>query len=124
MGADQKHKKIVWIGSSRKDMMALPRAVQRTFGYGLYLAQLGDKPPDAKPLKGFHGAGVIEIIENYRGDAFRAVYTVRFATKIYVLHVFQKKAKRGIETPKNVINLIKDRLKQAESHFSGKSKDS
>ena len=111
------------MGSSLKDMMAVPRAVQRTFGYGLYLAQLGDKSPDAKPLKGFHGASILEIIEDYRGDTYRAVYTVRFTTKVYVLHVFPKKAKHGIETPKHVIDLIKNRFKQAEIHFAGKHKD-
>ena len=104
-------KELIWIGSSRKDMMSVPRAVQRIFGYGLYLAQLGDKSPEAKPLKGFHGASILEIIEDYRGDTYRAVYTVRFTTKVYVLHVFQKKAKRRIETPKHVIDLIKDRFK-------------
>ena len=91
MAVDQKHKELIWIGSSRKDMMALPRAVQRTFGYGLYLAQLGDKPPDAKPLKGFHGAGVIEIIENYRGDAFRAVYTATLRHQNLRIARFSKK---------------------------------
>lgn len=123
MNSGQLLKELIWIGSSRKDMMAVPRAVQRTFGYGLYLAQLGDKSPDAKPLKGFHGASILEIIEDYRGDTYRAVYTVRFTTKVYVLHVFQKKAKRGIETPKHVIDLIRDRFKQAEIHFASKSKD-
>jgi phage-related protein len=116
-------KELIWIGSSRKDMMSVPRAVQRIFGYGLYLAQLGDKSPEAKPLKGFHGASILEIIEDYRGDTYRAVYTVRFTTKVYVLHVFQKKAKRRIETPKHVIDLIKDRFKQAEIHFVSKHKD-
>jgi len=123
MNSDQLPKELIWIGSSRKDMMAVPRAVQRTFGYGFYLAQSGDKSPDAKPLKGFHGASILEIIEDYRGDTYRAFYTVRFTTKVYVLHVFQKKAKRGIETPKHVIDLIRDRFKQAEIHFAGKHKD-
>ncbi|MFY9707018.1 MAG: type II toxin-antitoxin system RelE/ParE family toxin, partial [Desulfobacterales bacterium] len=67
-------------------MMSVPRAVQRIFGYGLYLAQLGDKSPEAKPLKGFHGASILEIIVDYRGDTYRVVYTVRFTTKVYVLH--------------------------------------
>ena len=123
MKSDQSPKELIWIGSSRKDMMSVPRAVQRIFGYGLFLAQLGDKSPEAKPLKGFHGASILEIIEDYRGDTYRAVYTVRFTTKVYVLHVFQKKAKRRIETPKHVIDLIKNRFKQAEIHFAGKSKD-
>lgn len=113
-------KELEWIGSSRKDMSALPRSVQRIFGYGLYLAQLGEKPPEAKPLKGFGGAGVLELVEDYRGDTYRAVYTVRFAAKVYVLHVFQKKAKKGIATPKHEIELIRSRLKQAENLYSGK----
>lgn len=120
MYEDDNLKELVWIGSSRKDMMDLPRAVQRTFGYGLYLAQLGDKPPDAKPLKGFGGAGVLELVEDHKGDTYRTVYTVRFATKVYVLHVFQKKAKRGIATPKREIDLIRDRLKVAYKLYSAK----
>lgn len=116
-------KELIWIGSSRKDLMACPRNVQRTFGYGLYLAQLGEKPPDAKPLRGFHSANTLEIIENYKGDTYRAVYTVRFSNKIYVLHVFQKKSKRKIATPKNIIDLIHDRLKLAEMHYSQKNKE-
>ena len=74
-------KELEWIASSRRDMQALPRSVQRTFGYALYAAQPGEKPPEAKPLKGFGGAGVLELIEDYRGDTYRAVYTVRFATR-------------------------------------------
>lgn len=114
-------KYLEWIGSSLKDMQALPRPVQRVFGYALYAAQRGETPPDAKPLKGFGGAGVLEVIEDYRGDTYRAVYTVRFAEKVYVLHVFQKKAKRGIGTPKQEIDLVRERLKQAESLYSGKN---
>lgn len=123
MCEDEILKELEWIGSSRKDMMALPRPVQRTFGYALYLTQLGDRPPEAKPLKGFGGAGVLELVEDYRGDTYRAVYTVRFATKVYVLHVFQKKAKHGIATPKHEIDLIRDRLKQAEWLYTGKNKE-
>jgi phage-related protein len=123
MYKDETPKKLEWIGSSRKDMMALPRTVQRTFGYALYLAQLGDKPPEAKPLKGFSGAGVLELVEDYKGDTYRAVYTVRFAKKIYVLHVFQKKAKRGISTPKHEIDLIRDRLKIAERLYADSNKE-
>jgi phage-related protein len=119
MGGEIMLKGLDWTGSSRKDMQALPRSVQRTFGYALYAAQLGETPPDAKPLKGFGGAGVLELVENYRGGAYRAVYTVRFATRIYVLHVFQKKARDGIETPKRELDLIRDRLKRAESLYTG-----
>ncbi len=120
---DERLKELEWIASSRKDMQALPRSVQRTFGYALYAAQLGEKPPDAKPLKGFRGAGVLELIEDYRGDTYRAVYTVRFATMVYVLHVFQKKAKHGIVTPKQEVDLIRDRLKLAESLYTGKYRE-
>jgi phage-related protein len=123
MYKDKTPKELEWIGSSRKDMMALPRTVQRTFGYALYLAQLGNRPPEAKPLKGFCGAGVLELVEDYKGDTYRAVYTVRFAKKIYVLHVFQKKAKRGISTPKREIDLIRDRLKIAERLYADSNKE-
>jgi phage-related protein len=94
MGEGEILKALEWIASSRKDMNALPRPVQRTFGYALHAARMGETPPDAKPLKGFGGMGVLELIEDYRGDTYRAVYTVRFASKVYVLHVFQKKARR------------------------------
>jgi phage-related protein len=90
---------------------------------GVAAAQLGETPPDAKVMKGFGGAGVLELIEDHRGDTYRAVYTVRFATKIYVLHVFQKKSKRGIATPQRDIELIRARLKWAEQIYSGKTKE-
>jgi len=82
MGDEEIIKELEWIGSSRKDMQSLPLPVQRIFGYALYLVQLGDKPPEAKILKGFDGAGVLELVEDHRGDTYRAVYTVRFATKV------------------------------------------
>ena len=123
MDDETKLKELEWIASSRKDMQALPRSVQRTFGYALYAAQCGEKPPEAKPLKGFGGAGILELIEDYRGDTYRAVYTVRFATKVYVLHVFQKKAKHGIAAPKQELDLIRNRLKRAESLYTGKHKE-
>jgi phage-related protein len=82
-----------------------------------------DEPPGAKPLKGFSGAGVLELIENYRSDTYRAVYTVRFANKVYVLHVFQKKSKRGVATPKQELDLIRDRLKLAEALYTGRGKE-
>jgi phage-related protein len=114
MDSAKKPKVLEWIGSSRKDMMIFPRAVQRIFGYALYLAQQGERPPEAKVLKGFGGAGVLELVEDHRGDTYRAVYTVRFATRVYVLHVFQKKSKHGIATPKHEMDLIRERLKIAE----------
>ncbi|MBA4389647.1 MAG: addiction module toxin RelE [Syntrophus sp. (in: bacteria)] len=117
-----KPKSLEWIGTSRKDLKDLPLSVRRAFGYALYAAQLGEKSPEAKPLKGFGGAGVLEVIEDYRGDTYRAVYTVQLAGMIYVLHVFQKKAKRGIGTPKQELDLIKERLKWAESLYASRSK--
>ncbi len=87
-------------------------------GHGLDIAQQGKKHQDAKPRAGFSGAGVREIVEDYAGDTYRAVYTVRFMGAIYALHAFQKKAKKGIETPKQEIDLIKSRLKKAEEHYA------
>ncbi|MDP6622372.1 MAG: type II toxin-antitoxin system RelE/ParE family toxin [Alphaproteobacteria bacterium] len=86
-------------------------------GYALHFAQHGDKHPAAKPLKGFAGASVIEIVEDHDGDTYRATYAVKFAEAIYVLHAFQKKAKKGIATPKREIDLVKSRLKLAEKHY-------
>ncbi len=123
MGGDKTPKELEWIASSRKDMKALPRPVQRTFGYALNAVQMGERPPEAKSLKGFGGMGVLEPIEDYRGDTYRAVYTVRFATKVYVLHVFQKKANHGIATPKQEMDLIRHRLKPAESLYTGRNKE-
>jgi len=88
--------------------------VRRTFGVALYAAQLGEMPPEAKPLRGFGGAAVLELIEDHDGNTYRAVYTVRLARKVYVLHAFQKKSKRGVTTPKREIELIRDRLRRAE----------
>lgn len=103
-----------WIASSRRDMRTLPKEVRRSFGVALYAVQIGETPPIAKPLRGFGSAGVLELIEDDAGGTYRAVYTVRYATAIYVLHVFQKKSKRGRETPQRDIDLIKERLKRAE----------
>ena len=94
-------------------MRALPRPVQRAFGVALWAVQIGETPPSAKPLKGFGGAGVLELIENDSGGTYRAVYTVRYATAVYVLHVFQKKSKRGQATPQRDMDLVKTRLKRA-----------
>ena len=110
-------KPLRWIASSKDDLSAMPAEVCRDVGYALYAAQQGDKHDDAKVLKGFGGAGVIEVIARHDGDAFRAVYTVRFAGVIYVLHAFQKKAKRGIATPKKEIDLIRRRLRLAEQDY-------
>jgi len=93
----------------------MPEEVQDIFGYALYLAQIGQKHDDVKPLKGFGSAGVLEVVEDWHGDTYRAVYTVRFAAAVFVLHVFQKKSRKGIETPKHEIALIRERLRAAES---------
>lgn len=116
-------KRLVWIASSRRDMQAMPKGVRRAFGVALFAAQVGVTPPIAKPLKGFGGAGVLELIEDDKGGTYRAAYTVRYATAVYVLHVFQKKSKRGIATPPQDIELIKARLKIAQAAHKEKSKE-
>ena len=110
---ETKPRLLVWIGSSRRDMQAMPREVRRSFGVGLYAVQVGLTPPIAKVLKGFGGAGVLELIEDDAGGTYRAVYTVSYASAIYVLHVFQKKSKRGKQTSQRDIDLIRERLKRA-----------
>ena len=108
-------KPLEWIGSSHKDLMAMPEDVRRFFGFALSLAQAGDKHEAAKVLKGFGGAGVLEVVEDDTGGTYRAVYTVKFARAVFVLHCFQKKSRRGIATPKTDMDLIRDRLKVAEA---------
>jgi phage-related protein len=112
-------KPVHWMGSSLKDLRSFPDDVQDTIGYALYLAQIGERHDQAKPLKGFGGAGVLEIVEDHDGETYRAVYTVKLADAVYVLHTFQKKAKRGIATPKQDIDLIRQRLKAAMEHATG-----
>jgi phage-related protein len=107
-------KPLYWVASSKKDLLALPEEVVDVFGYALYLAQIGKKHEQAKPLKGFGSAGVLEVVEDLEGNAYRAIYTVRFTCGVFVLHIFQKKAKRGIATPKADLDLIRERLKAAE----------
>ena len=97
----------------------MPPEVVDTFGYALYLAQSGTKHPQAKPLKGFGSAGVLEVVENHDGNTYRAVYTVRFSNGVYVLHCFQKKSRKGIETPKTDLDMIEARLKLAQKHSEG-----
>jgi phage-related protein len=105
---------VEWVGSSYRDFTGFPELVQDRMGYALYLAQTGRMPASAKPLKGFAGAGVVELIEDDRSGTYRAVYTVKFANAIYVLHAFQKKSKRGIATPREEIDKVRRRLKIAE----------
>jgi phage-related protein len=102
-----------WIASSRDDLRAFPHDVRLRVGGALWEAQLGRKSGWAKPLKGFGGAGVLEVVDDFDGDTFRAVYTVRFAGVVYVLHAFQKKSRSGIATPRHEIELIGKRLKRA-----------
>jgi phage-related protein len=107
-------KPVIWVGSSLKDLRQFPEPVQDHMGYALYVAQLGGRHRDTKALSGFGGAGVVEVVKDYRGDTFRAVYTVRLAGSVYVLHAFQKKSKSGSETPRLDIELIRRRLREAE----------
>src|SRR5664279_5246399 len=107
-------KPVIWIGSSRKDLREFPETVQDHMGYALYVAQRGGKHRDAKALSGFGGAGVVEVVKDYRGDTLRAVYTLRYAGTVCVLHAFQKKSKTGRETPRRDVELIKQRLREAE----------
>lgn len=107
-----------FVGSSRKDLRALPAKVRVSIGHAIYEAQCGGEAPSAKALRGFGGRGVLEVAEDFDGDTYRAVYTVRFAGAVYVLHAFQKKSKRGIETPKTEIELIKARLRIAQAHYA------
>lgn len=112
-------KNLFWIGSSKKDLKAMPAVVQNCFGYALHLAQAGKKHAQAKPLKGFGSAGVLEVVEDTGGGTFRAVYTVKFGNAVYVLHCFQKKSTQGITTPKPDMDVIRERLKAAEAHAKG-----
>ncbi len=111
-------KPVVWIGNTKADLTSFPEDVKDAIGYALYIAQRGGKHSDAKPLRGFGGAGILEIVEDHAGDTYRSVYTVRLAGRIYVLHVFQKKSKTGIKTPKAEIELIRSRLKRAEEEHA------
>ena len=120
---ETKPRALVWIASSRHDMRAVPKDVRRSFGVALYAVQTGQTPPSAKVLKGFRGAGVLELIEDDAGGTYRAVYTVRYATAVYVLHVFQKKSKRGRATPQRDIDLVEERLKRAREIHEAKAKE-
>lgn len=105
------------MGSSLEDLRKFPAEVQKMVGTALHWAQVGEKHPDAKPMRGFKGASVLEVAEDYDGDTYRAVYIVRLEEAVYVLHAFQKKSKRGIATTKRDVNLIKSRLKDAKAHY-------
>ena len=108
-------KPLEWIGSSHNNLIALPLGVRRAFGYALSLAQNGDQHDAAKVLKGFGGAGVLEVVEDDAGGTYRAVYTVKFKEAVFVLHCFQKKSTQGVATPKMDMDIVRARLKVAEA---------
>lgn len=116
MSSQPDDKPLFWVGSSLKDLRGFPEEVKDEMGFALYQAQRGLTPRPAKPLKGFTGASVLEIVDDFQTDTYRAVYTVQFADAVYVLHAFQKKSKRGVETPKGEIELVKARLRLAREH--------
>jgi phage-related protein len=114
-------KPCIFIGSSRKDLKRFPAKVQNRMGHALHQVQEGEEPIAAKALKGFGGRAILELIDDFDSDTYRAVYTVRFAGVVYVLHAFQKKAKKGIATPQQDIELIKSRLRDAEEHYRARA---
>ena len=107
-------KEVIFVASAQEDLRAFPDDVKQVMGFALYEAERGGKHPAAKPLKGFKGAGVLEIVDDYDGDTYRVVYTVRLEDELYVLHAFQKKSKKGIATPQPDLDLIAKRLALAE----------
>jgi len=117
MSGESQPKPVRWVGSSKEDLSGFPEDVRRRVGGALWEAQIGRKAPYAKPLKGFVGAGVLAIVDDFDGDTFRAVYTVRFANLVYVLHAFQKKSKRGVATPKAELDRIDRRLRRAREDY-------
>ena len=114
---EKQEKPFRWIASALHDLKKFPEDVQDVMGYALDLAQHGQKHPDTKPLRVFSGAGVLEIVDDFDGDTYRAIYTVKFEGVIYLLHSFQKKSKHGIATPKQDIELVKKRLKIAQENY-------
>lgn len=112
-------KPLYWVGHARKDVQVMPEQVQDIFGYALWLAQQGRHHPQVKALKGFGGAGVLEVVEDFQGNTWRAVYTIKLKDAVYVLHAFQKKSVSGKATPKPEIDLIIQRLKAAQQHAEG-----
>jgi phage-related protein len=116
-------KSLLWVSSSKKDLKQMPADVQDVFGHALDLAQSGAKHPDAKPLKGFGGAGVLEMVDDFNTNTYGAVYTVRFGNAIYVLHCFQKKSTTGITTTQCDVDLIRKRLQAAQDHAKGSGND-
>jgi phage-related protein len=115
-------KPCLFVGPSRRELKNFPDEVRGSIGHALHQAQCGDEPESAKALKGFGGRSILEIVADFDGNTFRAVYTVRFSDVIYVLHAFQKKSKKGIATPRQTIALIKSRLRDAESDYRARQK--
>ena len=112
-------KPLFWAGSSKRDLLAFPEAVKDGIGTALSVAQFGGKHPAAKPWTG-EGPGVLEVLENHDGDTYRAVYTVRFSLAVYVLHCFQKKSHKGIQTPKPDVKLVSQRSRLARQDYEGR----
>lgn len=118
---EERPKPLYWIASAKKDLMEFPAPVIRDMGYALDYAQRGERAGHATPMRGFGGANVLEIRDNFAGDTFRAVYTVRFERAIYVLHCFQKKSHRGIATDPQDVALIQRRLTAAQAHHDSQA---
>lgn len=116
-GESEQPKPLFWVGSTLRDLKSFPAEVRQEVGFALFQAQLGRKHQDAKILKGFGGAGVLEVVTDYDGDTFRTVYTVKFARAVYGLHAFQKKSKKGIKTPPAELDTVRQRLKAAEEDY-------
>lgn len=117
MSENPSERPLLWVASSKRDLLDMPADVVDDFGFGLYQAQIGKHPDIGKVLRGFGSANVVELLADHKGDTFRAVYTVRFAEVIVILHAFQKKSKKGIETPKQELETIHSRLKLAEEIY-------
>lgn len=115
--AQEPRKPLKWVGSSKRDLDTMPEDVKDTFGHAIDLAQAGGRYQGTKVMTGFGSAGVLEVVEDSRGDTYRAVYTVRFSGWVYVLHCFQKKSKSGIKTPQEDLDLIRNRLKAAKEDY-------
>jgi phage-related protein len=113
-------KALIWVRDSLRRLRAFPGDVQDEIGYALYRAQIGQKHSSAKPLKGYKGAGVLEIVEDWDGDTYRCIYTVKLRDAVYVLHAFQKKSKSGIKTPIHELQLIEQRLRKAKEISNGR----
>ena len=117
MNAGVREKPLFWVGSSKRDLRTFAGEVRQVMGFALWQAQQGEKHLGAKPLKGFGGAGVLEVVEDHDGNTYRAVYTVKFAGEVYVLHAFQKKSKKGSKTPNQEIDLVRERRRAAKKHY-------